>query len=233
MQFSIVKDNGIVYAYKKNDLFLTKTEFHIKAMLFKKVIYQTIICLFTILSLNCFAANTPEKTSENQQTEIKQKWSAESKKIIDQFNSKKKKTNSATKINKKQNNELSLSRIIVGVITVAGIFIVLLVILKKYGKKFGVANYSNIIKIKARQQIDTKNAIIVAKIYEDEYILGSGNNGVSLIAKLMPIENSELLNDPDNLAEYNNQPFEEQLRNLAEQSVNVKLSKTYKKEEKA
>ena len=123
--------------------------------------------------------------------------------------------------------EFPLARMIVGALTVFGLLVVAVVLLKKYGGKLGVGNLSNIITIKARQQLDQKNSLVVAKVFEDEYVLGVGQNGVTLLAKLMPIQNSEIVGGESD--QFNNEPFETQLNEMINRGAEVQLSGGYNK----
>ncbi len=151
---------------------------------------------------------------------------------------------SAIKNDKIKKNKLNvttpaipLAKTISGILIVFGFIAVIVIVMKKYGNKFGIGNFANnIVTVKARQQLDAKNSISVVKVYEDEYVLAVGNNGVTLLSKLTPIAESELFanNASEELPEFkkndskdkNNAPFESQLKSFISNKNTAPITKS-------
>ena len=69
----------------------------------------------------------------------------------------------------------------------AGMFYVL----KKFGKGILPSSNAQIITVKSKIQLDARNSVSVLRIYDEEYVIGAGSNGVNLLAKLLPIDGVE------------------------------------------
>jgi len=82
------------------------------------------------------------------------------------------------------------------VIVLAAMLGGMLYILRKYGRGILPSNNADIIKVKAKIQLDAKNSVAVLRIYDEEYVIGAGGNGVTLLTRLMPIDGLET--EPEN-----------------------------------
>ncbi len=81
--------------------------------------------------------------------------------------------------------------------------------IKRWGKKFTGLENEATIKIIARNHIDTKNSLVVARVYEEEVLLGVGANGITLLSRFSPIGEDEIeANNNDN----NNSIFDSELK---------------------
>ena len=69
----------------------------------------------------------------------------------------------------------------------AGMFYVL----KKFGRGILPNSSAQIITVKSKIQLDARNSVAVLRIYDEEYVIGAGTNGVNLLAKLLPIDGVE------------------------------------------
>ncbi len=67
----------------------------------------------------------------------------------------------------------------------------LIFIMRKYGRGILPSSDASIISIKSKIQLDPRNSVSVLKIYDEEYVVGAGANGVTLLAKLLPIDGVE------------------------------------------
>ena len=67
----------------------------------------------------------------------------------------------------------------------------MLYVLRKYGRGILPSNHAEIIKVKAKIQLDAKNSVAVLRIYDEEYVIGAGADGVRLLTRLMPIDGIE------------------------------------------
>ncbi|UDQ96626.1 flagellar biosynthetic protein FliO [Lentisphaerota bacterium WC36G] len=139
--------------------------------------------------------------------------------------------------------DLPISQAVVAILIIFGFIGAVYVIIRKYGSKMGIGNFANnIITVKARQQLDAKNAVSVIKVYEDEYVVGVGINGITLLSKLTPITESELFSTDqgDNVfttmndeteelydvndiesSETNNTPFINQFKNFVSNKTKI------------
>ena len=71
--------------------------------------------------------------------------------------------------------------------------------IQKWGRKFTGLENEATIKIIARNHIDTKNSLVVARVYEEEVLLGVGANGITLLSRFSPIGEDEIeANNNDN-----------------------------------
>ena len=197
-----------------------------------KIILIFSLMLLSLLSINSSAIEDPSKPFSIKKTSAKQlslKTAPQDKDNVKKHDSNAKKS---VKIEKKEplsSPQIPLAQTISGILVVFGFIVVIVIIMKKYGKKLGIGNFANnIITVKARQQLDAKNSVSVIKVYEDEYVLGVGANGVTLLSKLTPIGESELFDNGETLEndaelqslglndnqETNNAPFVSQLQSF-------------------
>ena len=203
-------------------------------MKFKKknnIILTFLVIIFGISALNALAIEDPNKPFGIKKTNNKLDSSINNKTVKD-------KNNLITNSNKKEDKditkatlnspEIPLGQTISGILAVFVFIVIIVIIMKKYGNKLGIGNFTNnIITVKARQQLDSKNSVSVIKVYEDEYVLGVGANGITLLSKLTPIGESELFDngeennddelqnlDINNSQQVNNTPFINQLQSF-------------------
>ena len=64
-------------------------------------------------------------------------------------------------------------------------------ILKRFGKNIIPGGGAQIITMKSRVQLDQKNSVALIRVYDEEFVVGSGPQGVTLLAKLLPIDGVE------------------------------------------
>ncbi len=82
--------------------------------------------------------------------------------------------------------------------------------IKRWGSKFSGLENEATIKVIARTHIDTKNSLIVARVYEEEVLLGIGPNGINLLSRFSPIGEGEIeANNNDD----NNSVFDSEYKN--------------------
>lgn len=65
-------------------------------------------------------------------------------------------------------------------------------ILKKFGKKFGGFDMGEKMKVISRLQIDTKNALVLVRLYEEEILLGVNAGHISMLNKYSAIDHAEI-----------------------------------------
>lgn len=101
---------------------------------------------------------------------------------------------------KKEVMSLGISpyKMLMALIIMAGVLGGFFYFLKKIGHRFTGSDTGSGLKVKSRLQLDTKNAVVLVKVYEEELVLGVGSNGVNLLSKLAPINyEDEEENDVD------------------------------------
>lgn len=76
-------------------------------------------------------------------------------------------------------------------VVLAGMLAGLFYILRKYGRGVMPGGSAEIMSVKAKIQLDARNSVTVLKIYEEEFVVGAGTEGVRLLARLMPIDGVE------------------------------------------
>lgn len=69
--------------------------------------------------------------------------------------------------------------------------------LKKLNSRLNTFDKASAIRVKSRLQLDSKNAVVLVGIYEQEFLIGSGTNGVTLISKFSSIEETSGLNEEE------------------------------------
>jgi|GEM_PF-5189229 len=77
------------------------------------------------------------------------------------------------------------------VILLVGMLGAMLYVLRKYGRGILPKSNAEIVQIKAKIQLDARNSVSVLRIYDEEYVVGAGAQGVNLLARLMPIDGVE------------------------------------------
>ncbi|OGV39397.1 MAG: hypothetical protein A2020_09225 [Lentisphaerae bacterium GWF2_45_14] len=96
-----------------------------------------------------------------------------------------------TKIPKSDSVEslgISSSRMLFALIAVLGAMVLFFWLLKKFNHRLSNFEKDAAIKVKSRIQLDARNAIVLIGVYEQEFLVGSGTNGITLISKFSNIE---------------------------------------------
>lgn len=98
-------------------------------------------------------------------------------------------------------------------------------ILKRFGKNIIPGGGAQIITLKSRVQLDQKNSVALLRVYDQEFVVGSGPQGITLLAKLLPIDGveSELEEPPGNIDE-------DKVRKSFEEEFNLVASKVESEE---
>lgn len=68
-----------------------------------------------------------------------------------------------------------------------------LYLLKKFGAKYVGIKTDDIIRISSRVQLDSKNTLMMLRVYEDEILISIGPNGINLLSRFNQIENEDEL----------------------------------------
>ncbi len=76
---------------------------------------------------------------------------------------------------------------IIMLLMLAGMFYVL----KRFGRGILPNSDAQILNVKAKIQLDARNSVAILRIYDEEYVVGTGANGVNLLTKLLPIDGVE------------------------------------------
>jgi flagellar biogenesis protein FliO len=82
-------------------------------------------------------------------------------------------------------------RVFAALVTVAAAMGLFFWLLKKFFRGYSGGKNASLMTIRSRLQLDSKNSVALVKVYEDEYLLGIGPEGVRLLNKLAPIETGE------------------------------------------
>ncbi|MDD3118019.1 MAG: flagellar biosynthetic protein FliO [Victivallales bacterium] len=61
-------------------------------------------------------------------------------------------------------------------------------IMRKYGKGILPKSNATVITVKSKVQLDARNSVSVLRIYDEEYVIGAGSGGLTLLARLLPID---------------------------------------------
>ena len=104
-------------------------------------------------------------------------------------------------------------------------------VLRKYGRGILPGGGAEIIKIKAKVQLDAKNSVSVLRIYDEEYVVGAGAEGVRLLSKLMPIDGIESEQAEENHHEVSEAETEEGNENINRAAAKIEqdFSSRFKK----
>lgn len=105
-----------------------------------------------------------------------------------------------TKIPKSEATEslgVSSVRMLIAMVVVIAAMGVFFWGLKKLNSRLNTFDKASAIKVKSRVQLDSKNAVVLVGIYEQEFLIGSGTNGVTLISKFSSIEDTSGLNEAE------------------------------------
>ncbi len=87
--------------------------------------------------------------------------------------------------------EIAPWRMWLAVVILGGMVAGLVIIMRKYGRSILPNSDATIISVKSKVQLDPRNSVSVLKVYDEEYVIGAGPNGVTLLAKLLPIDGVE------------------------------------------
>lgn len=71
--------------------------------------------------------------------------------------------------------------------------------LRKIGRKF-TGTEPTAMSVKSKLQLDSKNALVIVKAYDEEFLVGVGTNGINLISRFMPIDSHEIEDDDETKA---------------------------------
>ena len=55
--------------------------------------------------------------------------------------------------------------------------------LKKFSKQIGIQSKDNPIRVHSKQMLDSKTSLYLIRVYEDEFLISVGSNGISNIAR--------------------------------------------------
>ncbi len=177
---------------------------------------KNILIIVSVLSFALFAQNDKEVVTEKPQIEehkvlntdkqvVAEKLQIEEPKVL---KTDKKKgdwyDNKKAELDKKGSDDVMSDNLPYGQLIFAFgfLFIIMgavLYAIKKWGRKFTGLENEATIKIIARNHIDTKNSLVVARVYEEEVLLGVGANGITLLSRFSPIGEDEIeANNNDN-----------------------------------
>lgn len=83
-------------------------------------------------------------------------------------------------------------RLFFTLVILAGLIIGCMYGVKYFTKRFGAIESDAKINVLTKLQIDPKNYLLLVRVYEQEMLLGVGNERISLLSKFHSISNSEL-----------------------------------------
>lgn len=66
-----------------------------------------------------------------------------------------------------------------------------LYILKKFTAKYAGIKNDDVIRVVSRVPVDTKNSLMMVRVYEDELLVSVGQNGIQLLSRFNQIENED------------------------------------------
>ncbi len=169
---------------------------------------KNILIIVSVLSFALFAQNNEQIVEDNSKIEESKTLNSD-RKMGAFYNNKK------AELQEKGTDDVISSNLPFGQLIFAFGFLFLIMgavlyAIKKWGRKFtGIENEATI-KIIARNHIDTKNSLIVARVYEEEILIGVGANGITLLSRFSPIGEDEIeANNNDN----NDSIFDSELKN--------------------
>ena len=105
-----------------------------------------------------------------------------------------------TKIPKSESVEslgVSSSRMLTAMLIVIAAMVFFFWLLKKLNSRLSSVDKESALRIKSRVQLDTKNSVVLIGVYEQEFLVGSGTNGVTLISKFSSIEDEPGLTEEE------------------------------------
>jgi len=82
--------------------------------------------------------------------------------------------------------KLSFSSLLVLLLLVGFLYI-----LKKLTAKYAGIKNDDVIRVVSRVQVDTKNSLMMVRVYEDELLVSVGHNGIQLLSRFNQIENED------------------------------------------
>ncbi len=170
-----------------------------------------LIILIMLVNFCLYAQNKPYKENSQNTT----------KKIVQET----KKNDLYSRLKKEstlKNNENALSlefpvfKLIVSFVLLFGVLGGVIYALKRWGKRFTGLENNATIKVVSRSHLDGKNYLVVVRVYEEEMLLGVGNNGINLLSRFSPIGEDEIeANNNDG----NNSVFDTELKNVLSNPV--------------
>jgi flagellar biogenesis protein FliO len=101
-------------------------------------------------------------------------------------------------LNKKQDSGQSLLgsewlKFLLATLFVIGLLLLFLYFLKQLSMKYGGLKSDDIIRVISKVHVDQKNSLIMVRVYEDELLLGVGQDGINLLSRFNPIDNEDEL----------------------------------------
>ena len=102
---------------------------------------------------------------------------------------------------------ISIWKLSISSLFVLSLLIGFLFLLKKFGAKYAGIKTDDIIRITSRVQVDSKNTLMMLRVYEDEMLVGVGQNGIQLLSRFNQIDNEDDLIS-DEKTNQNKQAFE-------------------------
>jgi len=82
--------------------------------------------------------------------------------------------------------KLSFSSLLVLLLLVGFLYI-----LKRLTAKYAGIKNDDVIRVVSRVQVDTKNSLMMVRVYEDELLVSVGHNGIQLLSRFNQIENED------------------------------------------
>ena len=143
------------------------------------------------------AVSAPEKTESSAST---QPAAADTKKAVQP----RKFGPGVTKIPKSEATEslgISSTRMLFAMVVVIAAMGIFFWGLKKLNSKLNTFDKASSIRVKSRLQLDSKNSVVLVGVYEQEFLIGSGSNGVTLISKFSSIDDGAGLSEEEIPAE--------------------------------
>lgn len=92
---------------------------------------------------------------------------------------------------------VSSSKLLIAMIVVVAAMGGFFWVLKKFNSRLNNYDKSSSLRVKSRIQLDSKNAVVLIGVYEQEFLVGAGTNGVTLISKFSSIEDGAGLTDDE------------------------------------
>ncbi len=92
---------------------------------------------------------------------------------------------SATRIERNEPVKLPILRFVVSLTVVIGLLAVFMIFLQKINRRYqGTSGHA--IRVISRTHLDNKNYLALVSVHKDEYLVGVGANGISVLARTEP-----------------------------------------------
>jgi len=88
---------------------------------------------------------------------------------------------------------VSMWKLALSTLLVLSLLVGFLYVLKKFGAKYAGIKTDDIIRVTSKVQVDSKNSLMMLRVYEDELLVGVGDNGITLLSRFNQIENEDEL----------------------------------------